>query len=308
MAMTRRTATRAPTGLVFDVQRYSLHDGPGIRTTVFLKGCPLRCTWCHNPESMNAAPELRVFGSRCIRCEACRGACPLHEARPGEPPDPGICLACGACAGACPTRAREIIGRETTVDGLLEILDADRPFYDESGGGVTFSGGEPLRQWRFLLAALEVARGRGYHAAVDTSGYATERVVRRVAEVVDLFLYDLKVMDPARHRRFTGVGVAPILRNLRILDDAGATVWVRLPLVPGHNDDAANLAAVGRFVAGLRHTRRIHVLPYHRLASAKYERLGLANPMVEIPSPAAAEVDRAVAALRAFDLDVHVGG
>ena len=307
MAISQRAAPGA-TGLVFDVQRYSLHDGPGIRTTVFLKGCPLRCAWCHNPESMNAAPELRVFGSRCIRCEACRAACPLGGARPGEPPDPRVCLACGSCAGACPTRARELIGRATTVEALVDALAADSPFYDESGGGVTFSGGEPLRQWRFLVRALEAARARGYHVAVDTSGYAAERTIVRVAEAADLFLYDLKVMDPARHRRFTGVGLEPILRNLRTLDERGANVWIRLPLVPGHNDDTANLQAVGRFVAGLRRTRRVHVLPYHRLASAKYERLGLVNPMVEIPSQAAADIDRAVAVLVSYGLDVHVGG
>jgi len=308
MARVATTVAPGSTGLVFDVQRYSLHDGPGIRTTVFLKGCPLRCSWCHNPESLNAAPELRVFGSRCIRCESCRDACPLHEATPGELPDPRVCLACGACSGACPTRAREIIGRETTVGGLMAVLDADRLFYDESGGGVTFSGGEPLRQWQFLLRCLEAARARGYHAAVDTSGYATERVMRRVASLTDLFLYDLKSLDPARHLRFTGVRLAPILRNLRALDEAGATVWIRMPLVPGHNDDTANLEAVGRFVSGLSRTRRIHVLPYHRLASAKYDRMGLDNPMVEIPSPAPADVERAVEVLRGFGLDVHVGG
>jgi pyruvate formate lyase activating enzyme len=201
-----------------------------------------------------------------------------------------------------------VIGRATTVEALLDVLAADRLFYDESGGGVTFSGGEPLRQWRFLVRCLEAARARGYHAAVDTSGYATERTILRVAEHTDLFLYDLKVMDPARHRRFTGVGLAPVLRNLRALDERGAAVWIRLPLVPGHNDDTANLEAVGGFVAGLRRTRRVHVLPYHRLASAKYERLGLVNPMVEIPSPAAADIDRAVAVLAGFGLDVHVGG
>jgi pyruvate formate lyase activating enzyme len=307
VTVSQRAAPGA-TGLVFDVQRYSLHDGPGIRTTVFLKGCPLRCPWCHNPESLNAAPELRVFGSRCVGCEACRAACPLGEARPGERPDPRVCLACGACAGACPTRAREVIGRETTVEALLEILAADRPFHDESGGGVTFSGGEPLRQWRFVARAAAGARSRGWHVAVDTSGYASERAILRVAEVTDLFLFDLKVMDPARHLELTGVRLAPILRNLRALDRQGANAWIRVPLVPGQTDDDANLQALGRCVAGLRRTRRVHVLPYHRLASAKYQRLGLADPMLEIPSPATADVDRAVSVLGAYGLDVHVGG
>jgi len=223
-------------------------------------------------------------------------------------PDPAVCLACGSCVGACPTRARETIGREMTVPELLAAIDADRPFYDQSGGGVTFSGGEPLLQWRFLLAMLEAAHAKGYHVAVDTSGHATERTILRVAAATDLFLYDLKVMDPDRHAAFTGVPLAPILRNLRALDAAGAEVWLRLPLVPGHNDDDANLEAVGRFVGGLRRTRRIHVLPYHRIASAKYERMGLANPMSEIASPTTGEIERAVAVLASFDLDVRVGG
>jgi pyruvate formate lyase activating enzyme len=310
VAISQRPApgTAGLTGLVFDVQRYSLHDGPGIRTTVFLKGCPLRCAWCHNPESLRPAPELRVFASRCIRCDACRDACPLGLASPGELPDPKQCVACGACADACPTRAREVIGRTTTLEALLDVLAADRAFYDESGGGVTFSGGEPLRQWRFLVRALEAARARGWHAAVDTSGFASERTIRRVAETADLFLFDLKSMDPERHLQYTGVRLEPILRNLRALDERGSTVWIRLPLVPGHNDDDANLVAVGRFVGGLRRTRRVHVLPYHRLASAKYDRLGRANPMVDIPSPTGAGIERAVGILEASGLDVHVGG
>jgi pyruvate formate lyase activating enzyme len=301
-------AAPGATGLVFDVQRYSLHDGPGIRTTVFLKGCPLRCAWCHNPESLRSDPELRVFGSRCIHCEACREACPLGQAVPGEHPDAAICLACGACAAACPTRAREVIGRTMTIEALVEVLAADQAFYEESGGGVTFSGGEPLRQASFLAGTLAAARDRGWHTAVDTSGYASERTIVQVAEGTDLFLFDLKAMDPARHRRLTGVPLEPILRNLEALDARGSTVWIRVPLVPGHNDDDANLEAVAGFVTGLRHTRRVHILPYHRLASAKYDRLGLDNPMVEIPSPTPAAIERAVGILAASGLDVHVGG
>jgi pyruvate formate lyase activating enzyme len=194
---------------------------------------------------------------------------------------------------------------------VREVLDAvgrDRPFYDESGGGVTFSGGEPLLQWRFLLACLEAARARGLHTAVDTSGFASQRTVMLVAAMTDLFLYDVKVLDPERHLRFTGVPLAPIVRNLRALDEAGTRIWLRMPLVPGYNDDRANLEAVANLVAGLRHTRRLHLLPYHRLGAEKYARLGRAHAMGEVPSPTSDAVEAAATALRTHGLDVRVGG
>jgi len=296
------------TGVCFDIQRYSIHDGPGIRTTVFLKGCPLACPWCHNPESIAGAPELRVLAGRCVRCGACTKACPLSLADGPNLPDPARCLRCGSCAAACPTGARQLTGRSWTVQEVLDVVLRDRLFYDDSGGGVTFSGGEPLAQWRFLLACLEAAQAQGLHTAVDTSGFASQRTVLAVAARTDLFLYDLKVLDPERHLRFTGVPLAPILRNLRALDATGAHIWLRMPLVPGYNDDRANLEAVGTFAADLRHARRLHVLPYHRLGAEKYARLGRADPMGDVPSPTSDAVETAARILRTYGLDVHVGG
>jgi pyruvate formate lyase activating enzyme len=308
-ATTEPSALADPTGVCFDIQRYSIHDGPGIRTTVFLKGCPLRCPWCHNPESWSPVPQIRVFEARCIHCGACTAACPLGIADGPRLPDSESCLHCGRCAEACPTGTRQLVGRQLTVAEVFEVVERDRPFYDESGGGVTFSGGEPLFQWRFLLACLEAARRRGIDTAVDTSGFASRRTIETVARATNLFLYDLKVLDPVRHRRDTGLPLGPILRNLRALDRAGATIWIRVPLIPAYNDDRANLEALGVFVAGLSQTRRVHLLPYHRLGSEKHARLGLSDPMdpaVAAPSPAA--VEESAAYLRSFDLDVRIGG
>ena len=275
---------------------------------MFLKGCPLSCLWCHNPESMAGLPEIRVFDSRCRESGACAAACPQDLAAGPNLPDPARCLRCGRCADACPTGARQLVGRTLSVDQVLVAVERDRPFYDESGGGITFSGGEPLFQPGFLVACLANAQRRGLHTTVDTSGFASPAVLRTVAQVTDLFLFDLKVLDPDRHRRYTGVPLEPILRNLRMLDETRATVWLRLPLVPGHNDDTANLEAVGRLAAGLRHTRRLHLLPYHRLGAQKSARVGRIDRLGEVETPPAEAVEKAAALLRRFDLDVRIGG
>ncbi|MEX1170072.1 MAG: glycyl-radical enzyme activating protein [Chloroflexota bacterium] len=300
-----------PAGLVFDIQRYSIHDGPGIRTTVFLKGCSLRCTWCHNPEGLSPRPEIRVIEARCDRCGACAPVCPLGLTV-GEGawqlPDGERCLRCGRCADACPTGARTLVGRSVAVDELTATIARDRPFYDESGGGVTFSGGEPLTQAAFLRASLLAAREAAIHTAVDTSGFAARRTVLALAPVTDLFLYDLKTLNPARHRQLTGVPLEPIVANLRALDRAGADVWIRAPLVAGLNDGDADIAALGRLVAGLRHTRRVHLLPYHGLGADKYERLGRAPQRPDLVAPSAEAMARSAARLSGFGLDVHIGG
>jgi pyruvate formate lyase activating enzyme len=307
-------ATPVPVrGWTFDIQRYSLHDGPGIRTTVFLKGCPLRCTWCHNPESWSRGPEVRLAADRCIGCARCEAACPLGLARPGTLPEAVACTRCGRCVEACPTLARQLVGLSVSVADVFEVVERDRPFFVESGGGVTFSGGEPLAQPAFLLACLVEARSRGLRSAVDTSGFASSAVVRRVARWTDLFLYDIKTLDADLHRRVTGVPLRPIIDNLRLLDASGADIWLRVPLIPGINDDEPSLRAVGEFVRGLR-SRRLHLLPFHRLGTEKHARLGREDPMLglqsklELQSTQPASVERAAALLAGYGLDVHIGG
>lgn len=261
-------------GLVSRVQRFSLHDGPGVRTTVFLQGCPLCCAWCHNPETLPDEPGVLLDARRCLHCGACVEACPLgHPVGSAQGVDPAECLHCGACADACPSGARTLAARETTVAELLGELLADRPFFDRSGGGVTFSGGEPLRQGEFLLAVLTACRREGLHTAVDTAGLAPRALLLEVAAATDLFLYDVKHALDEPHRRWTGVSNRPILANLRALAAVHETIWIRIPLVGGVNDDDRNLEATLELLSPLRAVRRVTLLPYHRLGDAKAGRI-----------------------------------
>ena len=303
-------------GTVFNVMRYSVRDGPGLRTTVFLKGCPLRCRWCHNPESQAAGREVVFREERCIACGDCAEACPegAIAASPGEKPGQvGRCLACGACVEACVAEARQAIGRELTTDALMEEVRKDVAFFEESGGGVTFSGGEPLAQPDFLEAILEACRGEGIHTAVDTSGAVPYELLERILPHVDLFLYDLKLMDEARHRRETGASNRPILENLRRLARAGRRITIRFPVVPGINDDDDNIAATGRFVASLNGVRDVQLLPYHKTGEGKYgllkrrgrERIGGDEPPLEPPEPET--LGRVATGLERFGLRVSTG-
>jgi pyruvate formate lyase activating enzyme len=297
------TPVNPNSGLVSHVQRYSLHDGPGIRTTVFLKGCPLRCAWCHNPENLAPRPEVLVFESRCVRCGACASVCP----QPGEN-RASECRHCGACVAVCPTGAREIVGRSMTVGEVMDEIEADRVFYDESGGGVTFSGGEPLMQHGFLRTMLETCRSRGVHTAVDTCGYAPWEVLEALAPWTDLFLYDLKLMDDARHREFTGVSNAVILENLEALDRARARLWLRIPVIPGINDTPVEIAAMAQFARALNQVSQIHLLPYHRTGIHKFERLGRPYRLEKVGVPPAERLEWARQQFAALGLDVRTGG
>jgi len=312
-----------PRGIVFDVQRYAIHDGPGIRTTVYFKGCPLICPWCHNPESQSPEPEIIVDSERCIACGSCLAACPRvvidasgsrrlpaqpTEASPAPADEAERCLRCGRCAEACVTGARRLVGWSITAGQLLEEIGRDRPFYETSGGGVTFSGGEPLLQAEFLVAVLAGCRSLGLHTAVDTCGYAGRETIDAVSALTDLWLYDLKTLDPEQHARATGVALAPILENLRRLDHAEAQVWVRIPLIPGFNDRDQDLDAMGSFVASLVHTRRVHLLPFHRGAEQKYRRLARGAGYARFAPPSGAWVDEAQRRLGGFGLEVVAGG
>lgn len=301
--------TSAVTGLIFDVRRFSLQDGPGIRTTVFFKGCPLRCSWCHNPESLGRETELLLRPERCLACDTCQGRCPEHaQARRDDGTKPETaCDHCATYADHCPAEARQVIGRSMQVDEVLATVERDRPFFDESGGGVTLSGGEPLAQPAFCAALLAACHQRDLHTALDTSAYAPWPVLDQLRHHVDLFLVDLKHCDDAAHRAHTGVSLIPIHHNLRRLAAGGHRLVLRLPLIPGVNDDDANLEASGRFAAELSGVERLSLLPFHRLGTGKRERLGHPDPHALTEPPTRARLESIAERLRAFGLLVTIG-
>ncbi len=284
-----RTHASTRTGRVFDIQRFSIHDGPGIRTTVFLKGCPLRCLWCHNPEGIRREPLLSFALDKCIACGTCVDTCP-NQAHVMDPQKGHVflrerCQACGKCAELCPTRALELVGRDVSCDEVLDQVLRDRLFYEASGGGVTLSGGEPLLQIEFAEALLRGASEAGVHTAVETCGHVSFARLARVAPHTDLFLYDVKETDDALHRKFTGVPGRRILDNLRALHDAGASVLVRLPIVPGLNDREGHFREVARIVRPLSGLLGVEVLPYHSLGIGKRPRFGLESDDGADPEP-----------------------
>jgi pyruvate formate lyase activating enzyme len=265
------------TGTTFNIQRFSTEDGPGIRTTVFFKGCPLRCAWCHNPEGLSPQPELMWYDVRCIGARDCLGACPstaLELTPQGMSIDRGRCNACGDCAEACPAGALEVIGRLWTPEDLLIEVQKDAVFFETSGGGVTLSGGEPMRQADFLLGLCRLCREAAVHVALDTCGAAAWAHYEPMLPLVNLVLYDLKVFDGERHRAATGVDNSRILDNARRIAAAGVPMWVRTPVIPGYSADAGNITALGEFIAAnLPTVERWDLLAYTNLGQPKYHRL-----------------------------------
>lgn len=297
-------------GTIFDLKKYSINDGPGIRTTVFFSGCPLACLWCHNPESQSLTPQLLYRAWRCLGCGGCVEACPAgaiaFEVEKRVFTDASKCAHCQTCGATCYSGAREFSGRAVTVGEVMAQVEREIPFYDESGGGVTFSGGEPLLQPEFLSALLQACRGKEIHTVVDTSGFANWNVFEQIRRDVDLFIYDLKHMDSTRHREVTGRPNAVILENLRRLSAEGAKCLVRIPLIPGINADEKNLVASGEFLASLPSLEGTELMGYHDIAQAKYEALGREYALVGTKPPAEAEMNSAAEVLRRYGLNIVV--
>lgn len=281
-------------GVVFDIQRFAIHDGPGIRTTVFLKGCPLHCLWCHNPESQDPRPEIFFNPGKCIGCRACELACEqgAHTFEPDLDLPLGLhrfnrdaCIRCGECTLECYAQALEISGASMSVEEVLAQVVKDRAFYQTSGGGMTLSGGEPLAQAEFTRALLREARTAGLHTVVETSGCGQTAHYLEILPDVDLFYFDFKESDPERHRQATGISNTLILHNLSVLDQAGAEIVLRCPIIPGLNDRADHFEAIGRLASQYPHVKAVHILPYHPLGTSKSQRLGKAVAL-DIKRPA----------------------
>ena len=299
-------------GMIFDLKHYAIHDGPGIRMTVFFKGCPLHCRWCHNPEGISIHKELMLMPNRCARCGDCVRRCKfgaLAQKKDGEVvADRSRCTLCGDCERVCQREAIALVGREMTVEDIIAEVEKDRIFFDQSGGGVTLTGGEPLFQPELAEALIDRLHQIGIHVALDTSGYAPQETFLRLAGKSDLVLYDLKLMDDSRHKKFTGVSNQLILSNLKALDRAGKPIWIRFPLIPGVNDSQENLKAMADFLLELKSVKMLNVLPYHKGGVEKVRRLDQDDQFEIFEPPSQAMIDNVINYFRGRGLIVKQGG
>ncbi|MFN8259179.1 MAG: glycyl-radical enzyme activating protein [Bacteroidales bacterium] len=299
-------------GLIFDIKRYAINDGPGIRVVVFFKGCNLHCAWCHNPESISPVKEKMYACTKCILCGKCVKACPekaITLTENGIITDIEFCKLCGKCAEVCPTKATEMSGSVRSIDEIMNIIEKERPFFDQSGGGVTFSGGEPLLFPEMLSELLDECGKRGIHRAIDTAGMVKTETLLQMAKKTDLFLYDLKMMDDEKHRQWTNSSNKLILENLKTLASTGARIFIRIPLIGGVNDDDENIEQTARFIVGLEGEKKpVSLIPYHPIAKTKYEKLGRPDAFIRMEEPSKEKLTAITEKFKIYGIVSSIGG
>ncbi|HWR43960.1 trans-4-hydroxy-L-proline dehydratase activase [Sporomusa sp.] len=298
------------TALIFNIQKFCVHDGPGIRTTVFFKGCPLHCLWCHNPESQGFSKQVLWTQEKCTGCRRCEKACFQRAVSVNESiafHDPSRCQLCEACIDACINNAREIAGDEYTISQLLNEIEKDRPFYEQSKGGVTFSGGEVMSQIDFAAELAQACKDRGISVVIDTCGYAPFSSFEKIMDSVELFLYDIKLMDPALHQRYTGKDNGIILENLKKLAQSGARINLRVPLIEGINADDRNIRDIIEFVQGINLVA-VNLLPYHDIGKGKYKKIGGNYQGETLIPPSDARLNEIKTMFEQAKFNVKIGG
>ncbi|MBN1255499.1 MAG: glycyl-radical enzyme activating protein [Deltaproteobacteria bacterium] len=300
-------------GVIFNIQHYSIHDGPGIRTTVFLKGCPLRCFWCQNPESQTLEPVIFLNTERCTGCGRCVDVCPERAIQIIEgksQTDRNLCKGTGKCAEVCPNEARSLMGRTVTAREVFDDINQDAIFYHNSGGGITLSGGDPVAQPDFSISILKLCRDAGIHTAIETCGFARWGILQRILTYVDLVLYDFKHMDSAKHEEYAGVPNDIILENAKkIYHELRLPLLARVPVISGYNDSSENLKKTAAFIANdLGTDIKVHLLPYHRLGETKYERMEEPEKAVSIQPPDDSKMEEIKKIFESNGLTVQIGG